>query len=132
MRIFAISWTAWYGYTKVDGLARRIRDPVFAEDEVRDERRRTARTLVELPAQLRAGDLTLSGVVRDVSSGGAFLSTNLLIEIGEHGTLIVDDLEIAVQVVWLRGNAHASGPGMGLLFDETGDRLARVLEKLGG
>lgn len=105
---------------------------MFAEDEVRDERRRTPRTLVELPGQLRAGDLTLSGVVRDVSSGGAFLSTNLLIEIGEHGILIVDDLEIAVQVVWLRGNAHESGPGMGLVFDETGDRLARVLEKLGG
>lgn len=97
---------------------------------MRDERRRTLRTPVDHPARLRAGDLLIDGVVRDVGGGGAFLSTHLLIEVGERGTLIVDDLATSVLVVWLRGNAHASGPGMGLVFDDSDDNLAQVIAKL--
>lgn len=117
-------------FEKGRALARRIRDPLLAEDEVRDERRRAQRTPVDHPARLRAGELLIDGVVRDVAPGGAFLSTHLLIEVGERGTLIVDELSISVLVVWLRGNAHASGPGMGLLFDDSGDHIARVVAKL--
>lgn len=103
---------------------------MVAEDEVPGERRRTPRTHVEVPARLRAGDLVLDGVIHDASDGGVFLSTQLLIEVGEHGTLVIDDLEMPVQVVWLRGNSHASGPGMGLLFADADELLARVLQKL--
>jgi hypothetical protein len=113
-------------------LARRIRDPLLAEEEVRDERRRTPRAHVLHEARLRAGDLTLAGTIHDAGGGGVFLATNLLIEVGERGTLLTHGLEVAVQVVWLRGNAHASGPGMGLVFDEPSEQVAQVLERLGG
>jgi hypothetical protein len=105
---------------------------VLAEDELPDERRRSPRLSVEVAARQRAGYLTLDGVIRDASGGGVFLATQLLIEVGERGTLLIDDLEIPVQVVWLRGNAHDSGPGMGLLFEQADDLLARVIAKLEG
>jgi len=105
---------------KGDFLARRTRDPVLAEEPTRDERRRSRRQLVATPAHLRAGELTLVGVICDISDTGAFLQTNLLIEIGETGVLIVEGVEAAVRVIWLRGNAHEDGPGMGLVFADAG------------
>ena len=110
---------------KAEGLARRTRDPVLAEEPKRDERRRSGRQLVAKPAHLRAGELTLVGVICDLSEGGAFLQTNLLIEVGEHGVLTVEGVDAAVQVIWLRGNAHEDGPGMGLVFGSQDD-AARI------
>ena len=62
--------------------------------------------------------------------GGVFLATHLLIEVGERGLLVVDELEVAVQVVWLRGNAHDDGPGMGLAFEDDADRSDAVVALL--
>lgn len=92
---------------------------------MRDERRASGRQPVARPALLRAGDLTLAGVVSDISEGGAFLQTNLLIEVGEGGVLSVEGIEAAVRVVWLRGNAHEDGAGMGLVFTDR-EQAARV------
>jgi Tfp pilus assembly protein PilZ len=89
---------------------------VRAEKPMRDERRASGRQPVARPALLRAGDLTLAGVVSNVSEGGAFLQTNLLIEVGESGILSIEGVEAPVRVVWLRGNAHEDGAGMGLTF----------------
>jgi hypothetical protein len=115
---------------KADFLARRTRDPVLAEEAKRDERRRFGRRLVATPAHLQAGELTLVGVICDVSEGGAFLQTNLLIEVGEHGILTVEGVTAAVQVVWLRGNAHEDGAGMGLRFASLEDsaRIRALVE----
>jgi hypothetical protein len=94
---------------------------VLAE-ESRDERRQSRRLLSQRTATLRAGELTLPGEIRDCSAGGVFFATQLLIEIGERGSLTLGDVEISVQVVWLRGNAHEEGPGMGLCFDDDAER----------
>jgi hypothetical protein len=103
---------------------------VLAEEPERDERRRSRRELVTTPAALRAHELTLYGVLHDLSTGGAFLRTNMLIEIGERGLLIVGEIEAAVQVVWLRGNAHVEGPGMALAFEDL-DAAARICARFG-
>jgi hypothetical protein len=106
-------------------LASRTRDHVLADEDARDERRKSSRTLTDRPAVLRAGELTLEGTIRDASAGGVFMSTHLLIEIGERGVLHLGGLggvDIAVQVVWLRGNAHEEGPGMGLCYDDDPER----------
>jgi Tfp pilus assembly protein PilZ len=102
-------------------LDSRTRDPVLAEETKRDERRRSGRHAVAKTALLRAGELTLAGVICDISDGGAFLQTNLLIEVGEHGVITVDEIEAPVQVIWLRGNAHEDGAGMGLRFASADD-----------
>jgi PilZ domain len=104
-------------------LARRTRDRILASEPAREERRRSRRDPVSRPARLRAADLTIEGTVRDSSTGGAFFGTQLLIEVAETGLLVVDGREIAVEVVWLRGNAHEDGPGMGLSF--AADEAAR-------
>jgi hypothetical protein len=98
---------------------------VLAEEPTRDERRRSGRVLVATPAHLHAGELSLVGVISDISDGGAFLQTNLLIEVGEHGVLSVAGVDAAVQVVWLRGNTHPDGAGMGLRFASAED-CARI------
>src|SRR5262245_14534102 len=103
---------------------------MLAEKDPRDERRRSRRSVSHRAAMLRTGDLTLTGDLRDHSVGGAFLATQLLIEVGEHGLLTVGDAEVAVQVVWLRGNAHEEGPGMGLSFDDTPERRDAFLDAL--
>ncbi len=95
---------------------------MLAEQDAEGERRRSGRSSVERPATLRSGELTLEGVIRDASAGGVFLATQLLIEIGERGILGLEGVEVAVQVVWLRGNAHDSGPGMGLCYDDDPER----------
>jgi len=108
-------------------MARRTRD---VAEKVRDDRRRSRRQPLACAAVLRAGDLTLSGELRDVSADGAFLGTQLLIEIGERGTLEVGGATIDVEVVWLRGMSHTDGPGMGLAFAEDAaarERLERAL-----
>ena len=76
------------------------------------------------PARLRSADLVIEGTVQDSSSGGAFFGTQLLIEVAETGFLTVDGVEIAVEVVWLRGISHHDGPGMGLSF--AADEPARL------
>jgi hypothetical protein len=110
-------------------LSRRTGDPLLANGP--GERRGAARLSVEQPARLRVADLTLEGTIRDVATGGVFLATQLLIEVGERGELIVGDTVVAVQVVWLRGNAHPSGPGMGLAFVDDDAATARLLALLG-
>jgi len=115
-------------------LSRRTGDPLLAtgqgDADARDERRGAQRHPVDRPARLRAGELTLEGTLRDVAPGGVFLATHLLIEIGERGELLVGNLEVPVQVVWLRGNAHESGPGMGLVFTDDA-HAARLIALLG-
>jgi hypothetical protein len=105
---------------------------VLAEQARRDERRRSRRETVALPARLRAGELTIRGELVDLSARGTFLATRLLVEVGERGVLEVDGHSIAVEVVWLRGNAGDDGPGMGLVFEaETAER-ERFRRRLAG
>jgi hypothetical protein len=110
-------------------LARRTPD-LLANESARDERRRTSRSETAFAARLRLGDLLLEGTITDASRGGIFLATHLLVEIGERGTLEVGDLEVAVQVVWLRGNSHVTGPGMGLTFEDGDAAIGRLLARL--
>jgi PilZ domain-containing protein len=112
-----------------DRLSASTRDPVLAKD-AGDERRHSPRAHASRSALLRCGVLTLGGEITDFSSGGVFLSTQLLVEIGERGLLTVDDVEIGVQVVWLRGNAHREGPGMGLAFDLDAEKREAILGAL--
>ncbi len=96
----------------------------------RVERRGSGRRPVSRPALLRAGELVLRGEIQDVSGGGAFLGTQLLIEVGERGVLEVGGASIAVEVVWLRGAAHAHGPGMGLIFGGDAAERERFVQML--
>ena len=116
-------------------MSRRTGDPLLAtgqgDAEARDERRGAQRHPVERPARLRTGELILEGTLRDAAPGGVFIATYLLIEVGERGDLLVEDLEVPVQVIWLRGNAHPSGPGMGLVFSDDA-RAAPLIALLGG
>jgi Tfp pilus assembly protein PilZ len=72
---------------------------------------------------LTSGDLTLPGTLQNVGTGGVFLATQLLIEIGEEGVLTLDPTDgepgasVAVRVVWIRYSNHLDGPGMGLRFE---------------
>jgi hypothetical protein len=102
-------------------MVRRTRE--VAEKMVRAERRRSRRLPLLCPAVVRAGDLTLEGQVVDLSTGGVFIASRLLIEIGERGVLEVDGDTVAIEVVWLRGCADGEEPGMGLAF--SGDDTAR-------
>jgi hypothetical protein len=107
-------------------LARGARntDPALSDlrEEI-EEKRTTPRAAVDHAAQLASADLILNGRVVDVGQGGVFLATNLLIEIGEQGTLTLMDGEVPVgagvpvKVIWLRGASHPQGPGMGLAFE---------------
>src|SRR5262245_32407748 len=106
---------------RLEGLSHAERRP--------GERRRAERYYVDVLAQLRVGELTMTGTIRDVAEGGLFLSTRLLVEVGEHGSLYLgsDDTAVPVRVVWVRGKAHEQGPGLGLEFeqpDPAGERLA--------
>jgi hypothetical protein len=100
------------------------------------ERRRAQRVPVERGARLRvaAGDLRLTGTIADIGSGGVFLLTRLLVEVGERGLLALDGErhEIPVCVVWTRGASHTLGPGLGLRFDIGDDQAVqrRALEML--
>lgn len=83
------------------------------------ENRRAPRTVVVGPARFHAGDLTIPGNLVNAGSGGVFLSTMLVIEVGEEGTLVLGDgTQAAVRVVWVRASHDAEGPGMGLAFLE--------------
>ena len=118
---------------KGEGLSRRTGDPVLANDgDPRDERRRARRASADVPARLRAAELTLEGTITDVGAGGVFLATRLLIEIGERGELLVGDRAALVQVVWQRGSGQPPGPGMGLAFVDDDARVAALLALLGG
>ena len=98
-------------------VAQAVAADAIADSEPDKEQRRSRRQPIARPALLAVGDLTIHGVLQDVSDGGGFLSTRLLIEVGERGVLTVDGTAIGVEVVWLRGNAEESGPGMGLVFE---------------
>jgi PilZ domain len=112
-------------------MVRRNRE--VAEKMVRAERRRSRRqALAAAAAIVRAGDLTLEGEVLDLSTGGVFIATKLLIEIGERGLLEVGADVVAVQVVWLRGCADGEGPGMGLAFVDDGVACERFHQRLAG
>jgi len=86
------------------------------------DNRRFARAAAIGTARLKSGDLTLPGTLQNVGAGGVFLSTHLLIEIGEQGVLTVatpdGEIAVRVQVVWIRYSNHLDGPGMGLRFED--------------
>lgn len=113
-------------------MARRsqFKDDPLASDETREERRAAARAIAELPATLQTGELHLDGTITDVAPGGVFYATRVVIEVGERGTLIVDEHQVDVQVMWLRGNHHPSGPGMGLAFEDEPEKIRRLYERL--
>jgi hypothetical protein len=109
----------------------RTTDHLLVDEDASDDRRQSRRLPFTRTATLRTGELTLTGEIRDRSAGGVFLATQLLIEIGERGVLVVDGVSVAVQVVWLRGNAHEDGPGMGLCFDDDPERRDAIAALLG-
>ncbi len=104
---------------------------MLAGDDERGERRGARRMPAGRAVRLRSADLILEGTLVDVSAGGAFVATQLLIEVGERGRLMLDELEVGVRVVWLRGNAHVDGPGMGLAFAKGDPGLPALLARLG-
>lgn len=111
-------------------MVRRTRE--VAEKVVRAERRRSRRQALACPAIVRAGDLTLAGEVSDLSAGGVFIASKLLIEIGERGVLEAGGDAIAIEVVWLRGCADGQGPGMGLAFVDDPQARERFHRRLAG
>jgi DNA-binding CsgD family transcriptional regulator len=96
------------------------------DEDARDERRRAVRAIASVDARLAAGDLVIEGVITDIALGGVFFAARVVIEVGERGRLLLDDLDVGVQVMWLRGNAHLAGPGMGLAFDDDAALLETV------
>lgn len=102
---------------------------MLTDPGVHAERRRAQRVPIVRPASLRAGELTIHGTIRDQSEGGVFLVSQILIELGERGLLIVDAVELPVQVVW-RGNPHEGGPGMGLSFEGSDEERAAMIDAL--
>jgi hypothetical protein len=83
------------------------------------ERRQARRVPVDADARLRVQDLTVRGRIQDVGSGGLFLRADILVEIGEAGTVMLHpgDVGVPVRVAWLRAKMDALGPGLGLAFD---------------
>jgi hypothetical protein len=101
-------------------------------EEAHEERRRAPRAIAAVAASLGVGDLVVRGTITDVAPGGVFFATRVVIEVGERGTLLVDEHAVRVRVMWLRGNAHPSGPGMGLAFDDDPEAASRLHERLTG
>jgi Tfp pilus assembly protein PilZ len=118
-------------------------DPLVPDRD--QDRRQGQRVTSSRQARLRCGDLTLYGDVADVGSGGVFLATNLLIEVGEQGLLTLEPPPgerprptegATVRVVWTRPYTHPLGAGIGLKFemnDKPSERraLEMVIELLG-
>jgi hypothetical protein len=106
------------------------------------ERRRTPRQRSQRSVRLRVGDLSVRGTIYDVAVGGVFLKTDLLLEVGERGTLallhengVLIGEEVPVRVIWISSIAQPSGAGIGLAFelkDPAGERraLEMVLDAL--
>ena len=88
------------------------------------ERRRLPRMRSDHVARVRIGDLSVRGKIADVGSGGVFVRTDLLVEVGEKGTLeLLDESSkvlcepVPVRVTWIRSSMHPLGVGLGLSFD---------------
>jgi hypothetical protein len=92
-------------------------------------RRRGRRAPVAEAAALRAGDLTLHGTLSNLSEGGAYLSTRILIEVGEAGVLESCGACVDVEVVWLRGAGHDRPAGMGLIFTSDDASVRSFLDR---
>ncbi|MFO0612075.1 MAG: PilZ domain-containing protein [Polyangiaceae bacterium] len=94
------------------------------------ERRRHGRTQVSLPASLEKGGVKTPGVMRDVSIGGAFLSTSGSFAYGDavivHVHLPGLDSEIAVPstIRWIDTD------GCGVQFGVMGVRETHALVEL--
>lgn len=75
-------------------------------------------------ARVRIGDLAVRGKIVDIGSGGVFVRTDLLVEVGEKATLELLDEggkviceAVPVRVTWIRSAMHPLGVGLGLSFD---------------
>lgn len=94
------------------------------------DRRQAPRTQTVVLAALTFGDLQITGSIANVSGGGLFLRSPLLVEVGERGTITLGAHVALVRVAWLRGASHAEGPGMGLTFEHADARDERAAIEL--
>jgi len=113
-----------------------------------NEQARDRRIYVRIPARLeaavrdRALDATLYFLTRDLSLGGVFLQSDLLLEVGSRVALffeIPEDLGLCRaygEVAWTRDDEEGAVPGMGVRFQELeGDaslRLSRFIRARAG
>jgi Tfp pilus assembly protein PilZ len=104
-------------------MAQRLRGaPQLPERD--GERRRVPRSIAEHVARVRIGDLVLRGTIADVGSGGVFLMTQVVVEVGESGALTLlgpDEKrlceDVGFRVAWTRSSMHPRGTGLGLAFE---------------
>jgi uncharacterized protein (TIGR02266 family) len=97
--------------------------------------RREERTAVQARFSARdaSGAGTLVFLSHDVSSGGAFLKSDLLLEQGEVLDLAFDvpgagELEVQAKVAWVRRFPEAGQvPGMGVQFQSLSDEDSAAL-----
>ena len=107
--------------TQVEGRLR-------AKSHPTGEDRRGPRRDVIRAATLRVGDLTVPVTLRNVASGGAFVTSMLVVEPGERCELsLPGGLAVSCRVSWVRPFAHPDGPGCGLAFLTEGPAEADAL-----
>jgi uncharacterized protein (TIGR02266 family) len=108
--------------TKEEAKRKFRRKPVHVEIRVRDEE--------------GVGDVTFD--TSDLSLGGAFLKSDLLLELGEELDLEIpipgtEPVHVRARVVRAsRGAENKSAPGMGIEFIDVSPAVRRLLQKLLG
>ncbi|HVO31583.1 MAG TPA: PilZ domain-containing protein [bacterium] len=125
--------------TTVFGAAAVTRRARYPDGEKRSEdiRRQHPRGAIDLPAVIRAPEFDVTGWVRDVSMGGAFVDgprvfgpgrrVELLLWLPQSYTPLVIDAVVAHDN---RPPSNGHGAGTGLRFIRVGDALAAELQKL--
>lgn len=75
------------------------------------DRRRSGRRKIAQPVFFESGDLSLVGTAEEISSGGLFLASEVVLEVGERGLLRFDpdNAPVPVRVVWSRGTLQRRG-----------------------
>jgi uncharacterized protein (TIGR02266 family) len=105
--------------------------------EMASDHRREERTAVQARFSARdaSGAGTLTFLSHDVSTGGVFLKSDLLLEQGETLRLTFDvpgagELDVAAKVAWVRRFPEAGQvPGMGVQFESLSPEESAALLK---
>jgi hypothetical protein len=115
--------------TSLQQLRQELGEELDAHCHVNDsrdvDRRHAPRAVCQRDATIRIGVLQVRGNLTNMSAGGAFLRVDVLVEVGEQGSITVGERSAEVRVAWLRGAGHPEGPGMGLTFT-MGDRREEI------
>jgi len=116
---------------------KRLRSLFYSDAE--DERRRHRRLPVQLWAESTDGAATYFNLTRDISEGGAFLSTECPLALGREVELHLEIPGRKVQELTLKGQVVRQGrpirPGMGIEFIDLSaqarEQLRSALEVVG-